>query len=162
MDPAPINLRLARYLTDSTLGRLAKWMRLAGLDTLMDASTPHPQRLKRISEVDNRWILTRTQKVFQALGRKRCLFIESNAPVDQVRQVMRHFKISRAALQPLSRCLRCNQELIPMEKESLLGRIPEHIWHQHDRFMTCSECQQVYWPGTHTGRVMALIDRWFQ
>jgi uncharacterized protein with PIN domain len=150
------------FVADSSLGKLAKWLRLAGLDTRLDTKTPELQRLRHYARTEGRSVLTRTQRIIRYLAENQGLLIESDAPLCQVRQVLKHFDLERGDLRVLSRCTICNRLLQPTPKESLPADIPDYVRHRHDRFLTCGRCGRVYWPGTHSVRVLALIDGWFK
>ncbi len=152
---------LPGFVAECTLGTLAKWMRLAGLDTLYDAGAPDPWRLKKLAVAENRIVLTRTHAVFLKLGTVQGLFVRSNHTMEQARQVVKGICIQQNQLKPLTRCSCCNQSLEPVPKSSLKGRVPGYVWQHHDQFVTCVKCGRVYWPGTHVTRTLACIGRWF-
>lgn len=153
---------LPHMLADATLGRLCKWLRMAGIDTRWDAAAPDPERLKQLAGDDRRWVLTRCRRVSDSLGSNRCLLVRSSAPLDQIRQVIQHFRIERSDLRPLSRCSRCNVRMSEAAKQTIMGRIPDYVWQSHDRFMCCSRCRRIYWPGSHAQRFHLMIDLWFR
>lgn len=153
---------LPLLLADSTLGKLAKWLRLAGMDTRLDPATPDFTRLERISAMEHRVTLTRTKSVFHRMEPSRCLFIHSNHVMDQARQVIDDFHIQRQQLPVLSRCASCNHPLTQMPINDLRGAVPDFILQQNERFMSCPQCQRIYWPGTHATRIKSIIDDWFR
>jgi uncharacterized protein len=153
---------LPSMLADATLGRLCKWLRMTGIDTEWDTAAPDPDRLKRLSADDRRWVLTRSRNIFEKLGLNRSLLLDFNDPQDQIRQVLRHFRIERSDLRPLSRCSRCNKQLSRTAKQNVIGQIPDYVWQRHDHFMRCSRCGRIYWPGSHTRRIHWMIDQWYR
>lgn len=153
---------LPRFVAESTLGRLAKWLRLAGLDTRLDDTTPDPSHLLQIARSENRIILTRTKSVHEIAGGQESLFIHFNTPMNQIHQVMRHFKVQQRVLRPLTRCTLCNHLLARVDKTAVQGAVPEHVWINQDRFMTCRLCRRIYWPGTHASHINELIELWFR
>jgi uncharacterized protein with PIN domain len=153
---------LPPMLADATLGRLCKWLRIAGIDTDWDLVPPDPKRLEQRAGDHRRWVLTRSRKVFERLGPNRCLLLVADDPLDQIRQVFRHFGIAKKDLQPLSRCSRCNRRMSNMAKQNIIGQVPDYVWQRHERFMGCPRCQRIYWPGTHANRMQSMIDLWFQ
>jgi uncharacterized protein with PIN domain len=150
------------FVAESSLGKLAKWLRLAGLDTRFDPLPPDFQRLHQWAKAEGRIVLTRTERVFRRLPEHQGLLIRSDTPVAQVQQVLRHFGLRRLDLEPLSRCIRCNQLLQSIEKGRLPGDIPEYIRFTHDQFRTCVRCRRIYWSGTHSARALAQLDSWFK
>ena len=154
--------RLPRFLADATLGRLSKWLRMTGIDVAWDASVPDAIRLKNLPEADGRWVLTRSRKVFERLGPDRCLLVQPDDVFDQVRHVIQHFGITRDDLRPLTRCTLCNRQMSEASKQSIAGQVPDYVWQRHKQFMKCSGCQRIYWRGSHTRRIHAMVDQWFR
>ncbi len=162
MEPPIDSVCLPRLLADATLGRLSKWLRMAGIDVAWDPSIPDAIRLKRLADANRRWVLTRSRKVFEALGPDRCLLVKPDEALEQVLQVIQHFGITRDDLRPLSRCTLCNRQMSEVSKPSIVGQVPDYVWQQHEQFMTCFTCQRIYWRGSHTRRIHAMFDHWFQ
>lgn len=148
-------------MAESTLGKLAKWLRLAGFDTLCHTGTPDYEALKIQAMAQKRMVLTRTGPVFTKLPSGRAIFIESDDPGEQIRQVFKNCNIHRDDLAPLSRCSVCNSTLRQIPKEKLQGAVPDYILLRHQRFHECPECRRIHWAGTHVTGMMAMIERWF-
>ncbi len=149
------------FFAESTLGRLAKWLRLAGFDVVSDHGVPEVNRFLRLAQDAQRIILTRTQRVFKALDSDTAIFIRHNHIEAQLRQVMQVMSIQPDDLRPLTICAICNRRLIPAAKADLRGRVPEHIWHQHETFLECPQCRKIYWSGTHADVMRKSMRRWF-
>lgn len=136
-----------RFLVDSPLGGLAKWLRFSGFDTEL-----HPLAGTNLDNLPpptpGRFILTR-QKSLERLARPDILVLTAATPEDQLHEVFRRLKISRRNLDPLSRCVRCNQLLAPVDREAVLGRVPEYVFHTQQEFYECPACHRLYWPGSH-------------
>lgn len=154
--------RRPTFVAESTLGRLAKWLRLAGFDTLFDNSPPDWRRLRAYAEADQRVVLSRTRNVIGRLKAEQGLLIRYDAPIDQVRQVIRYFYIRPGDLEPLSRCARCNSSLRPADGAHLQNAVPDYIRQHHERFSMCRQCGRIYWPGTHCLRMASLFEHWFE
>ena len=152
---------LPAFVADCTLGKLAKWLRLAGFDTLYDKKPPDFWRIVKSAQSQDRFILSRTQRVIRHLKDTQGIFIESNDPVQQARQVIRYFNIQRTDLRPMSRCSRCNLELQAAEPEQIRSIAPDYIRQSHEKFQMCRRCLRLYWPGSHGNRIAAKIDSWF-
>ncbi len=149
------------FVAESTLGKLAHWLRLAGFDTLYDLQVPDARRLAARS-AGGRIILTRTIAVFQKLPTQSAVYIGYNAPMDQVRDLMSQLNIKRNDLRPFTRCADCNQTLLPIDKHDARGRVPEDVWQRHDRYQGCPHCGRLFWAGRHASRWLTAMDRWFK
>ncbi len=140
-----------RFVADATLGQLAKHLRLAGFDTLLDTQTPRPERLSFLAH-NQRTILTRSGKVYRALTGMAIVLVRANDPRDQFRQVIATLGLASGDLRPLTRCGLCNKELERLPKSDAIGRVPEYVWQQYSDFKTCPACRRIYWPGSHAQR----------
>jgi uncharacterized protein with PIN domain len=149
------------FVAESTLGRLAKWLRLAGFDTLYDTQPPHWRRLRACADAENRVVLSRTRRVIGRLRADQGLLIQFDTPIEQVRQVIKHYHIRPGDLDPLSRCSRCNSRLRPADEAHLQKAVPDYVRQHHVRFMMCAQCGRIYWPGSHCSRMAGLFQRWF-
>ena len=143
-----------RFVADAMLGRLAKWLRLLGYDTLYWRGDD--ARLVRLVLAENRLLLTRDTHLPPRLPPHLTLFINSDHYDEQLDQV-----IARVGLPPRigCLCLRCNLLLEPIDKAGLRGEIPEFVWRTQERFVRCPGCLRIYWEGTHFTRMMETIER---
>lgn len=142
------------FVADSTLGKLARHLRMAGFDTLQDAGRPTPERLASLSS-GQRIILTRSTRVKRALDCERLVFIHDDRPFAQLNQVMTLFRVRREDLRPMTRCGLCNRILDVLARDEVRGRVPDYVWQHHARYKQCPGCKRIYWPGTH-------VDRWMK
>ncbi|MGD8368914.1 MAG: Mut7-C RNAse domain-containing protein [Desulfobacterales bacterium] len=143
------------FLAESTLGKLAKWLRLLGFDTRYH-SGPGFEKVAAVSE-PQRIVLTRTQETARTLAGRPLIFIRENDPFEQVREVVTGLGLRKGDLRPFSRCLLCNRPTVPATREAVRGQVPDHVLQTASRFTVCAGCRKVYWPGTHTERAMDRI-----
>lgn len=147
------------FAAERTLGKLAKWLRLLGFDTIFEAQ--NSSGIFSDGMQSERILLTRTQAVREQYGMRQHIFIESDHVRDQIQQVIQELGIVFEDIQPFSRCLSCNVKITEIEKDAVLGQVPDYVWETHDIFQTCPECKRIYWPGSHTKRTMERIEELF-
>jgi uncharacterized protein with PIN domain len=149
------------FTAEPTLGKLAKWLRILGFDTSYEPdfsaeNVVDSGRKKRI-------LLTRTERVRNGNLPQEFIFITSNNPFEQLKEVIHTLGIVYRDTLPFSRCIRCNTSIQPVDKDSVRGNVPDFIWETCDIFQTCGRCRRIYWPGSHTERshdiIMRLFDR---
>jgi len=150
------------FVAESTLGRLATWLRLAGFDTIYDDCKPNAHRLAAYCSAEHCMILTRTESVQHTLPPEKTIYIREDLPLNQARQVMRRLGLTYRDLRPLTICAECNQPLVRLPKSELPQRVPDYIYRHHEQFHGCGECGRVYWPGTHVARWSVLMHKWFE
>ncbi len=137
----------ARFIADSMLGKLAKWLRIVGYDTLYFRDAPD-SRLVALARREGRILLTRDTRLL--LRRRLCpiLFVQHDRVWDQLKQVATELGLTMGERLG-SRCLRCNRSLEPLEKAQAAGRVPEYVFRHHDSFFHCEKCGRIFWGGTH-------------
>lgn len=142
-----MDAREVRFIADSMLGRLAKWLRILGYDTLYFRDA-QDSRLVALAGREGRILLTRDTRLL--LRRRRCsiIFVHHDRVWDQLKQVAGELGLSMGPRLG-SRCLRCNRSLAPLAKARAAGRVPEYIFHRHDVFFHCEGCGRIFWGGTH-------------
>jgi len=145
-----------RFLADEMLGKLAKWLRVVGYDTVWydgggDSALVH-QAL-----VEDRIILTRdTNLVKRKLARKSIL-IGSDQPREQLRQVVEELDLDLKD-RLFTRCLVCNCELVSVRKDNVREKVPIYTYLTQSNFYECPNCGRIYWPGTHKDSMLKLIN----
>lgn len=147
------------FTAEATLGRLAKWLRILGFDTLYTPSVWHKERVDGRGE--NRILLTRTERIRDQKTLQPLVFIISNNPFEQLEEVIKELDLVVSDIKPFSRCLRCNTRIQQVAKEAVRGKVPDYIWETHDRFQTCRQCRRIYWAGSHTRQSYEIIKRLF-
>ena len=145
---------MLRFLADSNVGRLARWLRALGYDADYEPRLDD-RRLAARALAEERVLLTRDADLMQrriiARGRLRAVLLRSDAVADQLRQVVDELHLG--ADRALSRCLECNVPLEPRPRAAVLERLPPHVRATQSRFSECPRCGRVYWPGTHWQRM---------
>lgn len=135
-----------KFVADVMLGKLARRLRLLGADVLY-SNAAEDHEIVRVAEAEHRVILTRDVGLCDRRMTTRCLLIDSMSDREQIRQVTAAFDLS--ACTAFSRCLECNTPLEPVDKETVVDRVPAFVYQTQERFSTCPSCNRVYWAGTH-------------
>jgi len=148
-------LRRTRFIADAHLGRLAKYLRMLGFDTLYDNGFTDAQ-VARISADDQRIVLTRDRALLMHKLIDHGCYVRGIRPRQQLQEIISRLDLYRA-IKPFSRCLRCNQELEPVDKEAIHDRLPSRSAPFYSRFWICNECGRIYWEGSHWRRMERLI-----
>lgn len=137
------------------LGRLVRWLRLLGYDTVYYPRIEDSVLLK-IAREENRILLTRDSHLVKIKGLQQFLLLKENDPFKQLKNVIAAFSLKaddaiRAAgtADALSRCIICNAVLQNVSKEKIKDLIPEYVYQTSTVFRQCSDCGKPYWNGTH-------------
>ncbi len=139
-----------KFIADIMVGKLAKYLRMAGHDVLY-INTASDDEIIKIASETGRMVLTRdslmlARKEFKN-GTLKNLYIKDEKLKNQLEQIKSDLKIS---LEPnLTRCVECNQILIRVKKEDIKNKIPPYVYKTQQSFLYCKKCDKYYWKGTH-------------
>ena len=150
-----------KFIVDSNVGRLARWLRMAGFDTEF-INDLDDNRLVRLALSEGRVLLTKDTQILKrrvaAIGRLKVILIESEEVKAQLRQVVKTLNLSHE-IKPFTLCLECNQPLVPREKEEVKELVPPYIFQTQNQYMQCPACLRIYWRGTHWQRMSRELER---
>lgn len=145
------------FLADAMLGKLARWLRLLGIDCAWE---PHvaDETLVRRGVEQGRVILTRDRRLPDEWRVSHVHVLRTDDSFEQLREVLRRFDLA-ASLRPFSRCSECNVPLERASPEQVAGRVPARIAAGQDDLRACPTCGRVYWEGSHTARIRRVAER---
>lgn len=141
---------LPALVVDAMLGRLARWCRLAGFDTIYEptwsddvllAQCMHQQK---ILVTRDRALIQRAQKVGV-----RCINPDSDDWEKQFINLVRALRISPNSLEWFGRCVACNTPVVPTPPAKVRRKIPVFVYRKHRKFFRCPRCGKIYWSGSH-------------
>ena len=143
------------FAAEKTLGKLAKWLRILGFDTIYDSDIKNPAESGRI-------LLTRTKRIKYEYATDKLIFIKSDKPFKQLKEVINALGIVNEDLKTFTRCISCNIKIRTTDKNSIRSVVPDYVWESQDSFKACSKCKRIYWQGSHTKRSMEIIKKLFE
>ncbi|RJQ54773.1 MAG: hypothetical protein C4526_04880 [Nitrospiraceae bacterium] len=152
-----------KFIADAMLGRLARWLRLLGYDTLYYPAI-EDRILLHIAEKEDRVLLTRDTRLVKVRGITEFLLLEENDTFEQLKKVIKAFNL--LGTHPIfsdtenmgcvprlsrlySRCSLCNTLLEDVPKEQAREHVPEYVYQTSGSFKKCPHCNKFYWKGTH-------------
>lgn len=148
-----------KFIADCHLGKLAKYLRLIGFDTLF---FPHIEddMLITIAQKESRVILTRDRELSQ---RKNApvILLEPKDTKEQLKTLINHYHLKEHPI-AFSRCIVCNTPLQVVDKEKITDKIPEKVKEHFDYFEYCSVCDRIYWQGDHYRHMMKFLEQVYE
>jgi uncharacterized protein with PIN domain len=143
------------FFADATLGKLAKWLRILGFDTLYEPDVRPESDVNQL--LQERILLTRIVKNRHRSDAERVVFIVVNDVYGQLQQVVDEFAITRADIRLFSRCNQCNSAVVDVDKQLIFGQVPDYVWETHETFHMCRQCNRIFWAGSHTAKVEMVV-----
>lgn len=152
----PEPLRSPRFVVDSNLGRLTRYLRLLGFDCLY-RNDYTDERVAKIACATHRTVLTRDRVLLRRKIITHGYFVRETMPRRQVHEVLKRFDLHRFVA-PFTRCARCNGLLEKVAKQAIEARLEPLTKIYYNEFRICGCCRQIYWQGSHHERARRLIE----
>lgn len=156
----PEPLRDPKFILDVHLGKLARLMRLAGLDTLY-RNDYADDAIVRIALREKRIILTMDRHLLKRRTVTHGIWIRSRRSEEQLVEIIKRLDLL-AQIHPFSRCLQCNTKIQPADKESIRHRLQPRTLKEMDAFTLCPQCDKIYWRGSHYDRMKRRLEIWIE
>lgn len=147
----PHPLTSIRFLVDANVGRLARYLRMAGFDTLY-ADTISDEEIVQQLERDRRILLSRDIGLLKRKQVEYGRYVRSENPADQLREVLHLYNLT-GRVAPFTRCLECNALLQPVAKEQIRERLEPLTDKYYKSFSICKGCDKLYWSGSHIDKM---------
>lgn len=171
-------------MADAMLGRLARWLRLLGFDTLYPGGhedIPESRALLVQAIERDRLLLTRDEKLG---GHPTARFISSGDIMEQLRELDESLGPKFHTILKLNRslCSLCNGSLQHLEalfetrsdlemnvttckskaatlSMEIWAKLPDGVRLEQKQFWRCMDCQKLYWKGTHWASIEAVREQ---
>ncbi len=144
-------------LVDAMLGKLSRWLRLAGYDAEFWREGSD-EALRAAARDAGRLILTKDHALAGRRG-VRALLIHADNLDGQIAEARAVLAQLGRVPQPFTRCGECNGELTALPHADAEGLVPPYVWHTQSEFWRCGRCGRVYWKGTHWPGVQGRLNR---
>ncbi|WP_029895862.1 Mut7-C RNAse domain-containing protein [Desulfohalovibrio reitneri] len=143
------------FLVDKNVGKLATLLRLIGHDAAYAEETPDPE-IAAWAETEQRIVLSKDHRLLKRARIHHGRLVRAVQPADQLKEIAALYGLSAAPA--FTRCLKCNTPLQPVDKQDILHRLEPKTKRYFHSFHICPECNQIYWPGSHTKRMRELLE----
>jgi uncharacterized protein with PIN domain len=145
------------FLADAMLGRLAKWLRVLGYETLYQRHHS-PGSLDHLAG-QGRILLTRERKT--AARHKDVVLITADRVGDQLKEIRNAVDFAPEPSRYFTICLVCNEKLKAVGPDEPMDLVPEYVFYQNpSTIRKCPACLRFYWPGTHRARMIRTLEAW--
>ena len=148
------SLNMPKFIADCHLGRVAKYLRILGYDTLYFTHI-EDDKLIEISNAEDRVILTRDRELSERQN-ANALLLRAMDTQTQLKTILEHFGLSKK-IEHTSRCTVCNTVLEEVDKEEVFDLLPGGVQKHFEFFERCPGCQRIYWHGDHYRNMLSLL-----
>jgi uncharacterized protein with PIN domain len=152
----PKPLRIVKLILDVHLGKLARYIRLLGFDTVYETWLEDEQ-IVAIASKEKRIILTRDIQLLKNGQVSHGYWIRSQKPLEQLKEVIQHLDLSKK-IRPFHRCMECNGIIKEVDKTEIIAYLKPKTRVHYEDFYRCEQCQRVYWNGSHYQRMISMLE----
>lgn len=148
-----------RFVVDTMLGNLARWLRILGYDTVY-SPTMEDWAILRIAEREKRVLVTRDVGLYRRAIKKglEAVLIDTVKIEEMLRILARRYRLRTTFDENDTRCPKCNNVLkktnSPLE---VSGKVDENVVISYRVFWVCSSCGKVYWKGRHWRTIEEIL-----
>ena len=139
-----------KFIADSMLGKLARWLRMLGNDVIYNVELDYSALLE-LAKKQNRVLLTKDLELYQRTIGKGidAYFVEGKTEPDRLGELAKRYGVGLEIDMDKSHCPVCNTPLKAAIKEQLSDELEKNTFTYYDKFWKCPNCGQVYWQGAH-------------
>jgi uncharacterized protein with PIN domain len=148
-------LRVTRFILDAHLGKLARYLRMLGFDSLYRNDYSDGEIIETARE-EKRVILTRDKLLLRSPRVDHGYYVRAVEKHMQLVEVVKKFDLY-AQFRSFSRCMTCNTALSAKSKETIRDRIDPGIYNCYQEFYYCPSCDKFFWRGSHFDRMERFI-----
>ena len=147
-----------RFITDHNLGKLAKWLRLLGYDTLCHEGKTNKDLWNRALK-DNRIVLTRKKNLQYYPEKVETLLIVAEGFEEQLATLFAMLDLKPREEDLFRFCSICNNTLRQVERKEIIDQVPSYIIESQNQFYLCSVCAKIYWRGSHVEQMRKFLKQ---
>lgn len=144
-----------KFVLDTHLGKLAKYLRLLGFDTLYK-NDYQDEQLAEISSQQQRILLSRDRGLLKRKIVEYGHYVRHTQPLQQLTEITQWLDM-RKHIKPFTRCTHCNGLLQRVSKKAIASQLAPKTRKYYNEFKQCADCKQIYWKGTHYQRLKQLV-----
>jgi uncharacterized protein with PIN domain len=148
-----------KFLVDSMLGKLARFLRIFGYDTvyandLIDFFKLNPvpdEMLVDYARKNDRFIITKDLPLYKSY-KEKTIYLKGKGIYNYLSQINKLFSLEFKFNLKRARCSICNSQLERViDKNLLKNHILEETYNNYNIFYQCSnlQCKKIYWQGSH-------------
>ena len=153
--PQPVPGGVPRFCLDVHLGKLARRMRILGLDVAYRNDLDDDELIE-LASAEHRVLLTQDRGLLMRRAVRAGAFVRGARPDAQLFDILDRFA---PPLAPWTRCPACNGPLAPVPKRDIEHLLEPGTRRTYEEFARCQECGRVYWHGAHAPRLDPLVLR---
>lgn len=154
------NINQYSFIADAMLGKMARKLRMFGFDTIYDSNIDDMDILDS-SRYQDRIVLTSDRTLYKRCKKKgiNTILTYKETELENLVTIFSALNIRSINSQKLPHLCTCCNGLLDtiIDKNLIKNQIPHRLLHSKNIFYECTNCNKIYWIGTHVERISRLI-----
>ena len=145
-----------KFICDDNLGKLTKYLRILGFDTLFKENI-EDNELLRLADSEQRFLLTRDHQLIDKSHPYGVLLLENDDPLLQLKTILEALSLKINVAQLFLRCSQCNEICNEVDKSQIGNEVFPFIIRIQEIISQCPSCKRYYWKGTHYQKLLKKL-----
>ena len=147
-----------RFLVDGMLGKLARWLRMMGHDTMYDVCL-EDRELLEIAKFEHRVLLTKDKELYKRAATRglEAFYVEGKSEAERLAEIADRYGLSLVIDMDKSHCPICNTPIKSTQKEQIETLLKSNTARYYEQFWQCPNCGQIYWQGAHWKQITNIL-----
>jgi uncharacterized protein len=147
-----------KFITDASLGRLAKWLRILGYNTVVFPNKSGREMLRKAA-IEERIVLTRRKDMIERQFSGQLCLITDIKVGNQLNDVINKYSLKINRQKMFGICLECNEKLYHVARDEVRDLVPPFVFENCAEYNQCPRCRKTYWAGTHQRNALEFIKK---
>jgi uncharacterized protein with PIN domain len=142
------------------LGKLARWLRMLGQDTIYSSTFADLDLILKAKK-EERILITKDFNLYrQAIKNKiQVFYVKAQNKSEILGKLRNRYGISLIINMKISRCPLCNNRLQTITKQVAAKTIEQNTLLHYNDFWSCPNCLSIYWQGSHWKNIKSTLDK---
>jgi hypothetical protein len=148
------------FVADVMLKKLARWLRLLGVEALYPDSEDDNEIIK-FTKKNDKILLTMDSELCRRARKEgvQVFLVPRRSTEEQLVLLIRRFKLNVSDAPSKALCPLCNGMLKEVGKKDVKTKVTPELLSKHNVFWICKSCKKVFWEGSHWERIKRSVER---
>lgn len=148
-----------KFLADSMLGKLARWLRMLGQDVTYNVKL-NDNELLELANKESRVLLTKDLELYKRAVAKGtdAFFVTGKSESERLAEITNRYGLTLTFDMEKSHCPVCNTKLLATPRGLLLSELKKNTLTYYEKFWRCPNCGQIYWQGAHWKQISSTLN----
>jgi uncharacterized protein len=150
-----------KFLLDGMLGKLSRWLRMLGYETIYQNDRPDNDLLAAAKQ-DSLTLLTSDEELYRTASIRglESFLVQGRTEPERLANLAKRYNLTLKINPKDSRCPTCGSLIREISKDEAEGAVPPATFKVYSTFWVCTnaKCAKVYWQGSHWKKIEQTLE----